>query len=361
MEVIVANNIHDALWAGISHLLEEGVKSDSRGGAVLVAPTPVTTVYNNPQQCVLLNPTRDANPFFHFMEALWMLAGRNDIQFPCHFNKSYSQFSDDGRTMWDAYGWRWRQFFGWDQLTAIIEELRTNPSSRRCVLSMWNGAQPLGEDGPTWNTEKRVECSAGGPASYWTDWSGDFHVATHGGKAVPCNTHAYFDLGGGKLNMTVCCRSNDVIWGAYGANAVHFSFLLMFMAAQLGVPAGTYTQMSNNFHVYTDRFDLDKLEQIADECYGLSTSGASPVSNLEFDCSLQEIEQFVRWADSCLVHNDFVPHHWNSTLLTDAGVMVDAWGAYKAGGKMTALDLLAGVEDWAWREACVDWVTRRLK
>jgi hypothetical protein len=69
-------------------------------------------------------------------------------------------------------------------------------------------------------------------------------------KDRPCNTHVYFDARGGVLNMTVCCRSNDALWGAYGANAVHFSILQEVIAAGVGIPMGVYRQFSNNFHAY---------------------------------------------------------------------------------------------------------------
>jgi hypothetical protein len=71
-------------------------------------------------------------------------------------------------------------------------------------------------------------------------------------KDRPCNTHVYFDCRGLRLNMTVCCRSNDMLWGAYGANVVHFSILQEVLAAEIGVPVGIYRQVSNNFHVYTN-------------------------------------------------------------------------------------------------------------
>ena len=71
-------------------------------------------------------------------------------------------------------------------------------------------------------------------------------------RDAPCNTHIYFDLIGGALNMTVCCRSNDMLWGAYGANAVHFSILQELIAHALNVEMGVYRQFSNNFHLYTD-------------------------------------------------------------------------------------------------------------
>jgi hypothetical protein len=50
--------------------------------------------------------------------------------------------------------------------------------------------------------------------------------------------------------MTVFCRSNDLIWGAYGANAVHMSILQEYVACGLARPVGHYWQVSNNYHVY---------------------------------------------------------------------------------------------------------------
>ena len=91
MKVINARNVNDALAAGLRYLWAEGIPETSRNGPVLVAPTPVTTVYSHPTERVLLSPTRDANPFFHLMESLWMLAGKNDIALPVQFNKRFGQ------------------------------------------------------------------------------------------------------------------------------------------------------------------------------------------------------------------------------------------------------------------------------
>jgi hypothetical protein len=58
--------------------------------------------------------------------------------------------------------------------------------------------------------------------------------------------------------MTVFNRSNDIVWGAYGANAVHFSFLLEFMSRLTNYPVGTYTQISVNWHAYEETYHLLK-------------------------------------------------------------------------------------------------------
>lgn len=222
MHTIEARNIHQALPEGLHRLRTQGIQQDSRNGPVIVMPGPVTTCFLRPCERVIFHPERDANPFFHLMESLWMLAGRNDLEFLTRFVQTFGMFSDDGKTLHGAYGHRWRTHFGFDQLGHIIATLRDDPTDRRQVLQMWDANMDLGREG----------------------------------KDLPCNTHVYFLRGkDGALNMTVCCRSNDIIWGAYGANAVHFSMLQEYIAAGIGCPVGLYWQMSNNYHAYVDKIE----------------------------------------------------------------------------------------------------------
>jgi hypothetical protein len=75
------------------------------------------------------------------------------------------------------------------------------------------------------------------------------------GKDLPCNLTATFQINvDGALDLSVFNRSNDIIWGCYGANAVHFSFLLEYMARWIGVPVGRYSQISINWHGYLETF-----------------------------------------------------------------------------------------------------------
>jgi thymidylate synthase len=199
-------------------------QTESRNGPVLRFTVPVITSWICPDQRVSFWDKRDANPFFHYMEAIWMLAGRDDVAFPSYFAKQIKQFSDDGETLNGAYGYRWRNFFdngNFDQLEDAIAQLKANPSSRRVILQMWHAVA-------------------------------DPQSAAEGSKDVPCNISVMFDAVNGKLNMTVVCRSNDIIWGATGANVVHFSILHEYVSAAAGLRAGTYHQVSNNLHVYTE-------------------------------------------------------------------------------------------------------------
>ena len=221
MHVIETRNAHQALPEVMRYLQHAGVRRDSRNGPVLKAPGPVTIVYERPTERVMFWEQRDANPFFHLLEALWMLCGRNDVAFPASIVGSMLNFSDGGRTLNGAYGWRWRHHFGFDQLETIAEDLRTNPDCRRQVLAMWDGRHDLGLRS----------------------------------KDLPCNTQAYFSINDGKLDLMVCNRSNDAVWGALGANAVHFSMLQEYMAAKVRVPVGMYWQVSNNLHIYLQQHE----------------------------------------------------------------------------------------------------------
>jgi hypothetical protein len=219
-------NVNSAVQEGFWKMKIMGVRESSRNGEVVRIPEPVMTTYENPTERVLFWPERDANPIFHLMESLWMLAGRDDVSFVEYFNKRMRTFSDDGVVLNGAYGHRWRNRFGTDQLSLLIEHLKANPDTRRAVLTMWGVDEDLRE----------VDTS----------------------KDVCCNTQCFFEIQNDKLNMTVLNRSNDMIWGAYGANAVHFSMLQEFIATAVGVPIGVYRQFSHNLHMYTELYDYGK-------------------------------------------------------------------------------------------------------
>lgn len=229
----------------------------SRNGPVIKFNEPMAVTYREPRNRVLLNKYRDCNPFFHLFEAMWMLAGKDDVEPLAFYNSRMKEYSDDEETFNGAYGYRWRKanIHVWDngerphaegcphcgddereidQLEVLINHLRENPHSRRAVLQMWNVEDDL----------LKIDYS----------------------KDVCCNTNVYFscrdvNINGRNtryLNMTVCNRSNDLIWGMLGANVVHFSFLQEYVACSLGWEVGHYTQFSNDLHVYEDNYEPTK-------------------------------------------------------------------------------------------------------
>ena len=115
MITIISTDINEAYYRGIDLIKERGVRMESRNGPIIEVPCPVTTTYLRPLRRILFDSVRDCNPFFHFFESLWMLAGRNDVAFVEKFNKRMATFSDDGSTLNGAYGYRWRRHFSYKE------------------------------------------------------------------------------------------------------------------------------------------------------------------------------------------------------------------------------------------------------
>lgn len=350
MITIHARNVNDALWAGASMLRELGTECPSRNGPVLQAPQPVTTIYAAPTERVMLHPSRDANPFFHLVESLWMLAGRNDLATLTPYVKTMTNFSDDGgKTQTGAYGKRWRGWFQQggdyraetlDQLAWAVKRLKADPTDRRVVIQMY-------------------------------DAEIDQMKADHGGKDVPCNLMALPSIGlDGRLNLTVYNRSNDMVWGAYGANVVHFSVLQEVLASLIGVPVGTYWQVANNFHGY-----LATMGKAGTEWpWGVENLGAEGMimrgdpyimeavrpmemfPGLTLEEITDDIEVFLKEPTRTGIRSDF--------LRKVACPMVIAHKAYKAIGGIQGIEearevLLQMPEDSDWRAGAELWFFNR--
>lgn len=242
MQSVISTYADQALYYGLTEVVHSGLVQTSRNGPVLRTPMPLASVYADPRNRVLFNPVRDCNPFLHVFESMWMLKGRRDLAFVQHFTPQMKAYSDDGVTLNGAYGYRWRRQFGVDQINFIIQELLENPDSRRAHLQMWDA-----------HHDTKL-------------------LMTNGSKDVPCNLSAEFEVSArGKVDMVVYNRSNDLIWGAYGANLVHFSFLQEYIACALGRPVGTYTQVSRNAHIYTENPVTHRLiTKVSDTEYRLS-------------------------------------------------------------------------------------------
>lgn len=352
MLVIRPKSPDHALALSITMLNTNGRISQSRNGPVVRFDQPVTTVWSDPTNRVLWSPTRDCNPFLHFIESAWMLAGRNDVPTVAKLAANMASYSDDQTTLHGAYGYRWRQYFGYDQINLIIKELRANPESRRCVLQMWDGAV-------------------------------DLEQATTGGKDVPCNTAIYFDSLDGRLNMTVSNRSNDAVWGCYGANLVHMSILHEYVAYQVGQALGTYYQVSNNLHFYTDNpvtrrlidFQIDETRERGFSLllnYDSSDKGRPARVSKEggevlfhsddqdlLGTHLPDTLNFMidEWLQGKILGQHDNDPHFVSVL----SLLMDAFTHYKNSGPATAVEFLElhALIHSQWVLAATEWLKRR--
>lgn len=366
MRIITPVSPNQALYEGLFHLSFFGERSPSRNGDVVVSKSPVITEWRNPMNRVLVGPTRNANPFFHIVEAMWMLAGRNDLKILTPFNKRFAEYSDDGGiTQPGAYGYRWRYYFGYDQIALLVAELKANPSTRRAVLTMWDGGGLRDADT--------------NPATIVPEQNnGDLSRAIGGSKDVPCNTVCYFDMLEGRLNMTVACRSNDILWGAYGANVVHFSFLLEYVAACTGLPMGVLRQFSNNYHIYTDVIPFDDFrtyaQAVLNEC--VYTGGADPawsVNKYLKNKALRQVPLLGENETPEMLDKDIAAlmmdlesgeqRHIYATYFFCAVVapMLAAWRIWKQGDTRAALDKCGEIKADDWQAAATAFFAKRME
>ena len=334
MKVIRARNVNDALLLGLDLFQDPRNfrEQESRNGTTYEALEPVTTVYEKPWERVLLLKIRDANPFFHFIEGLWMLAGRKDLAPLTRYVKSMEDFSDDGETLWGAYGWRWRDYFHKDQIKVVIEMLGNNSDERRCVLQMLYANKDLGRDS----------------------------------KDVPCNTSIYFKIRDKQLHMTVCNRSNDMLWGAYGANAVHMSMLQEYIAGHLEIDMGTYRQVSDSFHVYhnevwervkgveIDPWNYSNLKNPYDTLDGITYTNF--ITNAKvFDW---ELDRFFHIHPEDMASYD--DDTWDNPAFKNIAVpMVKTFNAHKKRDYELAYKEVMSILPNDWMTACFDWIKKR--
>jgi hypothetical protein len=341
MHVLDAHNVNDALPQALDLLHAFGkhraCRPNSAGSAVIEVPCPVATVYRDPRQRVLWDPLRDANPFFHLFEALWILAGRDDVSFLAHFNRRMADFSDDGHRFHAPYGHRLRNGAG-DQVALAIDMLRADRSTRQVVLQIWDHARDLG----------------------------------HRGKDIPCNDMVFLKVRDDALHMTVLCRSNDAVWGAYGANVVQFSMLQEYMSTRIGVRVGPYTQVSDSLHVYEDNPYWKAYRQArpmggmwlrATDLYEMSGHGAPVVYPLfdrpEFDTDLATF--FNMW-DLSYDPSESLVYHWQTAAFVDVLLpMYRAHLLHKMGRTEQAIDYLQrhSMRHVDWLQAGCMWLTRR--
>lgn len=333
MIVVFGRNVNDVYFDGIRRFSHPTAPKlyDSRNGPMLELPGLVVSKYNRPRERVLFDEARDCNPFLHFFESLWMLAGRHDLAYMLKFAKNFADFSDDGEILHGAYGYRWFKHFGRDQIGEAIDILKRDAMSRQVVTQMWDAEVDLNRKG----------------------------------KDVPCNTTVMWKLRDGVLDMTVTNRSNDAIWGAYGANAVHFSYLHEYVAASIGVKVGVYYQVSNSLHIYPE-FPVTKrvmanlpgygacpyqTNEVA--AYRLFSSGATKE---EFD---RDLVQFMQAVDHDFLSSD--DDYETQFFAEVVGPMWRVYTAYKDGEKASALRLSKQIGASDWRLAVQQWLARRAK
>ena len=221
----------EALPHLLNKLLTAGSVTPSRNGETRELTMQHITI-DQTTDPYITTPGRNVSLPAQIAETMWILAGRNDVEWLANYLPQAPRFSDDGKTWRGGYGPRLRKFAGIDdnidQLKYIIDLLREDPDTRRAVFTIYDPA---------------------------TD--------SQPGKDIPCNNWVHFLARGVKLHAHVAIRSNDAMWGWSGINSFEWSILNQVVAAYAGLLPGTITYDISSLHLYERHYD--KAQRIVDQ------------------------------------------------------------------------------------------------
>jgi len=162
-----------------------------------------------------------------------------------------AQYGDLG----PVYGKQWRNFGGVDQLTQLIEDIKSNPDSRRLIVSAWNP-----QDIP-------VMVKSGLP---------------------PCHSLFQFYVVDGKLSCQLYQRSADVFLGV-PFNIASYAILTMMIAQVSGLGLGDFVHTFGDAHLYLNHMDQVE-EQLSRSTFDLPTMKINPQVTSLFDFVFDDFE-----------------------------------------------------------------------
>lgn len=291
-------------------LLEEGTTQDSRNGKVLAFDEPCSFEYTRPDEMVYLCPIRDCNPFFHVMEGVAMVAGLNSVEFLSWFNSNMRLYSDDGETYNAFYGTRMGS-----QFNKVISLLHKDPGTRQAVIQLWDHNDLL----------KKTKDKA-------------------------CNMSMVFRRVGHSIDMTVFCRSNDLIYGGVtGANIVHFPFIHAVLCYELNCIQGSFTHVVNNAHVYVDNPHFGHMDKF-------TVVDSRDMFAVPIDTDKIGVAYF------CTVANQFPEKIKYMAGAGDYinGVLIPMYNAFSRHKRsQDGLSLCYKIKDEAWHMAARAWLLKR--
>ncbi|MFJ5859880.1 thymidylate synthase [Pseudarthrobacter sp. NPDC092439] len=280
-----------------------------------------TVILENPLERCVIVPNRRNNIFATIAETVWVMAGRNDLDFLSHYLPRSADFSDDGGVTWRAgYGPRLRSWKGTvDQVAEVLKLLSTSESSRRAVMSLFDPEQDYQES-----------------------------------NDIPCTNWLHFTVRDGYLNMSITVRSNDLMWGFSGINTFEWSVLQEMVAHWLGKKVGTATFFISSLHLYARHFN--RASEILSAPHFHDPYRLTPATS-RFQTSFDDLPQCLQlWFH---LEKEIRTGSLSGTgrtssgdpLLDDFLAMLKAYWAFHAGRTAEARALLAEVTDSVMAEA----------
>lgn len=313
-EIFTGNNPSQMYMDALFTLCLEGDIVKPRGKAVKEI-RPVILEFTEPANRLTFLLGRVVNPFFQLAEStVWIPGGRSDVAWLLDYNASMEQFSDDGVYFNAPYGERLRHWNKsdannfilnpFDQLYDVYEKLKADPDTRQAVAVIYN---PI------------------------------FDHARNETKDRPCNLLLTFKIRKGKLDLTVMNRSNDLHWGTFGANLCQFATILECMASWLGIPMGTYNQITDSLHIYLEDYGAKETDKVLN-AYGLTT-------NTLVGRDVPQVQQFTFFNEPRMSSNFDEFHDILEYFFEEIDPLFSLPGTYVNGNWSDVLDRIHGIED----------------
>ncbi|APB35996.1 thymidylate synthase [Weizmannia coagulans] len=209
-------------------VLENGVKKDDRTG------TGTISVFGHQMRFHLedgfpLLTTKKLHLKSIIYELLWMLEGDTNVKYLQENGvRIWNEWADENGDLGPVYGKQWRS---WqtrdgrtiDQITQVIEQIKTNPDSRRLIVNAWN----VGE----------IDRMA----------------------LPPCHCFFQFYVANGKLSCQLYQRSADIFLGV-PFNIASYALLTMMIAQVTGLEPGDFVHTLGDAHIYLNHIEQVKLQ-----------------------------------------------------------------------------------------------------
>jgi thymidylate synthase len=162
-------------------------------------------------------------------ELLWFLAGDTNVKYlQDHGVRIWNEWADENGDLGHIYGYQWRSWptpegNSIDQVTQLISDIKTNPTSRRLIVSAWN--------------------------------VGDLDKM----NLPPCHLLFQFYVNEGRLSCQLYQRSADIFLGV-PFNIASYALLTMMVAQVTGLKPGDFVHTFGDAHIYNNHFDQVNLQ-----------------------------------------------------------------------------------------------------
>jgi thymidylate synthase len=241
----------------LQHILDHGVKKGDRTGTGTLSVFGYQNRYNLQDGFPLLT-TKKLHTKSIIYELLWFLRGDTNVRYlQEHGVRIWNEWADDDGNLGPVYGGQWRSWRAADgraidQITALIKQIKTNPNSRRLIVSAWN----VGE----------IEKMA----------------------LPPCHLIFQFYVAEGRLSCQLYQRSADVFLGV-PFNIASYALLTLMVAQVCELKPGDFVHTFGDVHLYLNHLEQAK-EQLKRGPYALPQMKINPMVKDIFNFQFEDFE-----------------------------------------------------------------------